>query len=376
VGDYAHASLSRSVIAEFPERPCQVHLHSYIKKELEAFAKNDFYGRLEERSRLRRQILAEDCRLLAVLGAAGICKTSLVRKLTVEVAPAFECIVWRSLHHAPTLAETLVDLLQSLRAQLGGESEWPMALATTSGLITDVLRQLQQRRCLLILDGVEAILDQRSLAGYYCEGYEQYGEVFRAIAESCHLSCLIVASQETPWGLKRLENQFVHVLHLPGLTTAASQQLLKSQGTFAHRSSETKRLVDYYAGNPLLLKLVAAQILDYFNGDISTYLNAIAPGQELLQDVWDVLAQQLSRASQPEQVVLRHLALAGEWVTLSTLQKELNEVMSRQELLDVLDSLYRRSLGQKKGTAFKISAAMAEFIQTAKTTHRDQQMSH
>jgi hypothetical protein len=88
--------------------------------------------------------------------------------------------------------------------------------------------------------------------------------------------------------------------------------------------------------------------------------------QLLSQDIRDFLTQQLNRASSAEQIVMTHLALAGDWVTLPTLQTELDGVVDRQELLDLLDSLYRRSLFQKNGTNFKLSQVMTDFIQTRK----------
>ncbi len=360
VGDYAHASLDSSVIVEFPERPEPVRRRQVLGQDPATFPSPDFYGRVEERSQLRQQILVEQSRLIAVFGAAGMGKTTLVQQLIGEVEPAFDCFVWKSLHHAPPIAETLTDLLQSMRGQLGNDMPLP---TTSEGVMTGLLRQLQQHHCLLVLDGIEAILGNRPLAGYYRTGYEQYGEVFRAIAESCHRSCLILTSQEKPRGFKRLENQYVHSVQLSGLPIAASQQLLQSQGILTHWPPDWHQIVDYYAGNPLFLKLVAAHIADYFEGDVAAYRREASHERWLFQDVRDLLAQQFSRTTAPERLVMQHLAITGDWVALSTLQTELNSVISSQALLDVLDSLDRRSLLQKSGIAFRISAAMTEFMQ-------------
>jgi NACHT domain len=366
IRDYAHASLRDSMIAKCPGQSENVCLYGYAPTKLESFAEPDFWGRGEERSLLRYQILEKQCRLLTVVGAVGMGKTALIKRLMIEIKPSFECVVWRSLHHAPTLAETLMGLLQSLIELLEGEAQLPI---TVEGQMSYLLSLLQQRRCLLILDGMEGILGNRPLAGYYREEYEPYGEFFRAIAESCHLSCLILTSQEKPRGFERLANGWVQAVHLQGLNVSASQRLLQKQGILVDQPGDWHRLIDYYAGNPLLLKLVAAQIMDYFNGNLSAYLSEASQTQLLFQDIRDLLAQQFNRASPPEQVVLTHLAIAGDWVTLSTLQAELNAVISRQELLDLLDSLYRRSLFQKSDATFKLSNVMTDFIRTTKTVH-------
>jgi NB-ARC domain len=344
-GDYAHASLLHQASDEF--------------KDLELLAIPNYCGRVEERSQLQRKILVERCRLIMVLGAAGIGKTALVNQLAIEVRPAFELFVWKSLSYAPSLIELLIGLLQSLFQQLGHDVSLP---TTVEGLMTELLKLLQQHRCLIVLDRVDIVLGDRPLAGYYLEGFEPYGEIFRAIAESRHNSCFILTSQEKPRGFKRLENQFVHLIRLQGLHLSDSQALLENQGVYADQPTHWLDLIDYYDGNPLLLKLGATQIMDYFNGNLSTYLNEVSQEQWLFQDIRDSLNQQFSRISDLEKQVMIHLANAGDWVSLQTLQRELNTVISRQELLDLLDSLSRRSLFQKSGSAFKLSVVMAEFI--------------
>jgi hypothetical protein len=269
--DYAHSSLCRSMVGKFPEPSEKVHLHTCNQQASESTVETDFVGRVEDRSLLRQQILVKQCRLLTVLGAAGIGKTALIKKLTAEIEPAFECFVWKSLHYAPTLTETVTSLLRSLSEKLDSEpleNETHLPI-TLEGQMTCLFKQLQKHRCLLVLDGVEAVLGNRPLAGYYREEYEQYGEFFRAIAESGHLSCVILTSHEKPRCLEHLTNSGVHTVHLQGLNVSAGQQLLKRQGVFSHHARDWHRLVDYYAGNPLLLKLVGVQIMNYFNGNLS-----------------------------------------------------------------------------------------------------------
>jgi NB-ARC domain len=365
VRDYAHASLYHgALLGNAMAEPTQVRTHfsNHLEKNFESISESNFYGRVEEKIQLRQQILVQQCRLIAVLGVAGVGKTVLVKNLTSEVESAFECLVWKSLSPAPSLTELLAEILRSLLEQLGKE---PILPTTLEGLTTKLIKLLQHHRCLLVLDGLEAILGNRPLAGYYREGYETYGELFRTIAESCHVSCLILISQEKPRGFKRLENLFVHLIRLQGLNGSDSRQLLQNQGVFTSRLSDWHDLVDYYGGNPLLLKLSAAQMRDYFDSSISEYLNE-SQGQGIFQDARDLLEQQFSRVSHPEERVMIYLAMAEGWVSLATMQADLKTVLSRQELLDVLDSLHRRSLFQKSGTDFKLPAVVSEFVKNGK----------
>ncbi|PSB15691.1 NACHT domain-containing protein [Phormidesmis priestleyi ULC007] len=360
VGDYAHASLSGArAIVEVLEHPAK-QLHSDVAGRDTA---SHFCGRTEEKSQLQRQILVERCRLVSVLGVAGIGKTALVQEFTAE-QQEFEYVVWKSLHHAPTIAAMLTSLLHSLVERS------PAPLPTSvEELITSLLKHLQQHRCLLVLDGIESILSNRPLAGYYREGYEPYRELFRSIAESPHRSCMVLTSQEKPREFRRLEGRQVQFVRLQGLSASESQQLLQQQGTFAPIQADWHRITDYYGGNPLILKMVAARVVDYFDGSISDYLSDGSPEQLLFQEIRDLLGQQFDRASEPEQIVMVHLAIIGDWVSLSDLQADLESVISRQDLLDILDSLYRRSLFQKSRASFKLSPTLATFIQNYKNVH-------
>ncbi|MBV9353971.1 MAG: helix-turn-helix domain-containing protein, partial [Chloroflexi bacterium] len=65
----------------------------------------DFVGRADELALLRRWVLDEHCRLLAILGMGGIGKTSLVARLGQELAPSFARVYWRSLRDAPPVGD-------------------------------------------------------------------------------------------------------------------------------------------------------------------------------------------------------------------------------------------------------------------------------
>jgi hypothetical protein len=122
-----------------------------------------FFGRTEQLATLQQWIVKERCRLVAIVGIAGIGKTSLSvklgkggigktdlsLKLARDIQDEFEYVIWRSLLNAPPVTEILPDLIEFLSNQ----QEINLS-KTVDGQVSRRLHYLRQQRCLLILDNV------------------------------------------------------------------------------------------------------------------------------------------------------------------------------------------------------------------------------
>src|SRR5207244_7895418 len=152
---------------------------------------SSWYGRRDELAELKRWLLTDHCRLVTVLGMGGIGKTSLAVKLVQQVAPHFDCVLWRSLHNAPSLQDVLSDWLPLLAEQRSTPlpQELDQGLALLVGL-------LQERRCLLVLDNLETVFQEGVPGGGYRQGFEGYATLIRHVAETAHHSCLLLTSRE------------------------------------------------------------------------------------------------------------------------------------------------------------------------------------
>lgn len=314
------------------------------------------YGRADELATLSRWVIAEQGRVITLVGIGGIGKTSLAVAFARQVAPHFATVVFRSLGEAPSVAELLDQLIHSVAIKYVGV---PSRLADKVALLVDLLRQT---RCLLILDNLETLMEAGTAEAHYLAGYEAYGTLFRRLGETTHQSCLILTGRECPPELAALEGPHapVRTMRVMGLPEAACRALLADQ-ELAGTAGDTAALARRYGGNPLALKLVTEPIRALFSGDIAAFLTE---GTLFFDSVGQLLAQQISRASALEQALLIWLAIGREPITLDQLLENLTAGPSRGVVLAALHGLWRRNLierGQVNLT-FTLQRVVLEYL--------------
>jgi WD40 repeat protein/DNA-binding winged helix-turn-helix (wHTH) protein len=314
-----------------------------------------FYGRQTELTQLQQWLIADRCRLVAVLGMGGIGKTALATKVSHQVQDHFSYLIWRSLRHAPPVDKILAEWLLFLSDQ--------QATALPAGIearIAVLLEYLRQHRCLLILDNAEAILRTGEQAGHYREGYESYGQLMQRIGEMRHQSCLLLTSREKPKEFAALGEQItpVHTLSLGSLGAVGGRALLTGTGLTGSDTSWLT-LIDWYSGNPLALKLVAETIRELFGGDIAAFL---AEETAIFGGIRDLLAQQFARLSGLEQAVMYWLAIAQEAVGPQQLRDSLLRPVSKHALLEALRALRQRSLLEQSAAGFTQQNVVMEYM--------------
>ncbi|MBE7384280.1 MAG: NACHT domain-containing protein [Leptolyngbya sp. SIO1E4] len=315
----------------------------------DAPAVSHVYGRQREVDQLWQWCVEARCRLVVLQGQGGIGKTTLARHFAEQVAQcvephSFERVVWRSLRTAPRLTELLKALVMAVDEATISDltASPPTSLGQWLALL---INQLQQQRCLVVLDNGESLLQGQSSPGEYLDGYKDYQHCFEQIVAAPHQSCVVLTSRELPIGFESLRgrNNAVRVYAVPSLETAACQSLLAATGVVCEES-ESAQLSDRYGGNPLALKLVGTTIHELFEGQVNLFL---ASGTPLLQGIRQVLVQQFQRLLPLEKQVMDWLAIYREPVTLVELQHSFVHAPDLAELIEALESLWRRSLIEK-----------------------------
>ncbi|MBW4521192.1 MAG: NACHT domain-containing protein [Scytolyngbya sp. HA4215-MV1] len=350
-----YSDLGTAVNPESPHPANQIKAPEPMMDWGEAVDISTFHGRTEDLTTLETWILAEQCRLVGVLGTGGIGKTFLAVKLAYQIKNQFEYFIWRSLRHQPTVQSILTDLIQFLAGQNS-----PDIPTDTNAAITLLLSYFRQHRCLVVLDGAEMLLKPAIRGGRYLDGYEEYGELFDRIGLEVHKSCLVVTSREKPKEFTAQEGESLPVrsLELAGMDQAAAQAILKDKGLSASEQ-ECAELNRRYSGSPVALKIAATAIQNLFDGNIAKFL---AEATIVFDAIGRLLEKQFIRLSGSEKKVLYWLAIHQTWVSISELRQEIVSPLLQAKLLDALYALGRRSLIEKSSAGFTLQPALREYV--------------
>lgn len=326
-----------------------------------------FYGRTEELATLTKWIVEERCRLVTILGIGGMGKTALSVKLAEQIQDKFEFLIWRSLRHAPPIQDILAQLIRFL-----SKTKETDLSDTVDGRVSQLIHYLRVRRCLLLFDNIESILqgcnqprDSYNYSfGNYHKGYETYGELFKRVGEARHQSCLILTSREKPKeiGLLEGESLSVRILQTKGLQLESGQEIFRTKGSFRGTLAEWNQLIEYYAGNPLVLKIVSTTIHKLFDGNVSEFLKQ---NTAVFGNICNLLEQQFERLSDAEKTIIQWMAMHRHPSSFSQLREHLSPPLSPQKLLEALESLEERSLIDKKAGYFSTPPMVMEYA-----THR------
>ncbi len=306
---------------------------------------DSFFGRDRELAQLEQWI--PTAKLILIFGMGGIGKTALALAFADTIQLQFQGVIWRSLHHSPSV-EALLD---SLLSTLEGTS-------VTNFLqgITQLLHHLKHRRYLLILDGLESVLQSS-------QSETEYSHFLQILSRDRHQSCILITSREQPQTLP-IEGSNRQSLSLIGLPKAEAINLLKFRG-LTGKELGLSALIQLYRGNPFALKIVTPLIQSVFGGNVATFLNqnTLMIGDRLRT----LLHQQLERLSDLEREILYWLAIWQEPVSFCRLQTHFLVLVDPAVLLEGIASLERRSLLEswfgEESSAFTLQPLVMKSVQ-------------
>ncbi|MBE9227141.1 NACHT domain-containing protein [Phormidium sp. LEGE 05292] len=333
-----------------------------------------FYGRTEELATLEQWIVkdspsgdscASRTRLVTLLGMAGMGKTYLSVKLAQQIQDNFEFVIWRSLLPTSPVNDLLADLIAVLSN--GKETELP---ESCDRQISRLIHYLQHHRCLLILDGAEKILQdcapKMTCRDGICLVHPNQGgycELFRRVGETTHQSCLILTSRVKSQQIAPLEGDTrpVRVFRLQGLQVTDIQKLFQTKGTFRGTKDDWNRLIELYAGNPLVLNHIATTIQQLFNGSITEFLDQKVT---VFGSVLSSLDQEFAQLSDTAKATIQCMVHHRQPISFSKLRTQIQTCVSSQALLETLEFLQARSWIEAKAGVFSLQPMMIEYVKS------------
>jgi WD40 repeat protein len=342
-----------------------------------AFREHEFFGRSKERALLNQWVVNNSARLVAVVGMGGVGKTTLAERVARDVREDFEYVFWRDLRNAPLPDDILTECILFLSRHR--ETNIPDSI---EGKVQLLVRYLASSKCLIVLDNAETVLGGRENAGEFRANYEGYGHLLRTASHVENNSCIIMTTRETPSDFSFLENTVsgVYKLFLVGLDETSGFEILK-RGNLTGSTNLWADLVNLYGGNPLALKLVAATIRDWFEGDIAKFLHH---GTPVYGDIKDLLDEQLNRLSALGAEILFWLAIERETISLTDLESDIvywiaingnhgsvqtlkhdmtsASPVSKRSIIEAIDSLDRKSLIEKNQGRFTLQPVIMEHL--------------
>lgn len=338
-------------------------------------------GRDTELELLQNWVVGDRCRLVTLWGGGGMGKTALSVKLARRTLPHFNSIVWRSLVNRPPLQELLPDIVSAI----SGKPELDIHRHPATA-IDACLRLMQERRCLLILDNAESLLDSGNEEDR--QGYSDYSWFWEALATVPHQSCTIVSTRERIPQLTIHEQVFcldtpeiqlnsaTRTLKLTGLGVSAARELFADCGCEGTDSTAWQEVFNFFAGNPFGLKIAASTIAE-LGGDIAALAPYLQLGKSPIEDIEELLKLQWERISKVERQVLYWLAVAREPMSLEELSADfINDEASNNNhsglsdwlqeifgpLLTALQSLGRRSIVERQKGVWGLQPVVLEFV--------------
>lgn len=315
-----------------------------------------FYGRSSDQEQLSRHLSDPNCRLITVMGLGGIGKSSLAVQLAKSHQTEFEALIWRSLKNVPPLRETLINLLTFLSDQHAENLS-----ESSADLVRQLIVFLRHKRCLLILDNFESVLDADD------DEARAYRQLVEQLGRSQHQSLILLTSRQKPAVVARLEGESDRVVvhRLGGLDGAASQELLRHKG-LPSAPETAQQLAERCSGHPLALEISADIIREVYSGDIAAFL---ADEQVVFGEIETILQQQFQRLSPLAQQVMVWLAIKRGAVSRAELRRLLTGQTSARRLTLALNELLQRSMVERaqhlasgETAVFQLQNVVLEFM--------------
>jgi tetratricopeptide (TPR) repeat protein len=229
-------------------------------------------------------------KLIELVAVGGFGKSLLATWLFHRVKDGFDRSLWLNFRKVPTFNEFARWVLQ----EIGSPTNDPRVMDEV--LIKNLIHRLTEKRCLVVLDQLEAVQGSPDL--------ESFGEFLRTWRQRGHKSVVVITARSS--SIVAMESN--DRLDLAGFTEAEGADFLRRQGIGAEEAGSMETLVQVAEGHPLLLGLAVSWLrqeaggmidragLDFFAGLFQKYRgDAEAQVEEIFSRLFEDLPERLQR---------------------------------------------------------------------------------
>lgn len=310
-----------------------------------------FYGREKEIQYLSKRIKASKEQCVALVGVGGIGKSLLAAKLMEELTSKYskfyKKVIWRRVKYNLSVNELLDDIVSIFDVDVTKKS--------LEFKISELLHQLKLHPCLIVLDGLEALVQANDFTQKI-----DYGNFFTQVTEKEHQSCMILTSQLPIEEIIYTETTLLSTnLQIKGLEENSALQVFHEKKIYGQ---ECKKLIKTYRGNPSEIESVADRINRYFGGNIQRffYYKTTLIGQQL-QAMLNQQFRQPGLLTNLQRWIMIYLAeetsedsiLVPFSKIVEDLRERVNSELSISELIMAIESLEQRLLVESSHTIGK-----------------------
>jgi WD40 repeat protein len=352
--------------------PSFIELTNRKKREDLQIERNAYFtGRVEECSTLTRKILDERCQVVVLQGVGGIGKTACVMAVVEKIRNEFEFVFGRKLvidASADNFVERAIQYVSENRITKFEELNWPQKCEK-------LLSFLQEKRCLLIIDNFESLMDVGLTTKHNQEELAKFNDLITRIALGSHQSCLLITSREHIDQIRKMDgqNSIVFTKTIKGIDSESIHDILENKNNeFAWTPEICQKITNQFNGHPLFIMLIAPYLVLTPGGEIKIQGNDKTAlfNLEDFKEIKQIMEWSFNRISKMEQDILLWMAIEREAVNASKIKEDFLHKPSSIEIQNALLRLYEKySLIIKSGDSFIEQNVVLEFV-TAKIVEK------
>jgi hypothetical protein len=315
----------------------------------------NFQGRTAELTELNNLEQDPLCRCIVISGMVGCGKTTLATKFAKDISDRFDYVIWFSLVNQTSVKNILINYLRIFAIQ----PDQNLADDSIGTLLTQFVEYLRTHRCLLIIDGLESILEGNGAAVSYRQGSEEYAQLLRCLVATDHRSLSVFTSSVKPKVLEYYASDRVSFLQLQGLKQSSVDQIYRNRLQTNLTELQWQNLGQYCHYNPQILNIFVGNFNNTQPEDFESSLKETS----LLKEIEHLLERELQYFSELEKEIVFWLAINCACQKVELLARNISNFRPKSQLQESFSFLQKRGLIIKRDHSYILQPLVKDYIQ-------------